>query len=101
VPTYKEANPSTFNTVTFPFLFAVMFGDYGHGSLLFFVGCCLCLGEPYIRGTAGEDALLGRYLILMMGTFSMWTGLLYNEFFAIPNEWFTSCYNIDTDRTDE
>lgn len=36
----------------------------------------------------------------MMGTFSMWTGFLYNEFFAIPNEWFTSCYNIDIPRDD-
>jgi V-type H+-transporting ATPase subunit a len=34
-----------------------------------------------------------RYLFLLMGMFSMYNGLLYNEFFAIPNDWFGSCYN--------
>lgn len=43
VPTYGEANPATFAIVTFPFLFAVMFGDYGHGSLLLFMGTMLVL----------------------------------------------------------
>jgi len=42
---------------------------------------------------------MGRYLLLMMGFFSMFTGLLYNEFFAIPNDWFGSCYNIQVQRT--
>jgi len=41
VPTYGEANPATFSVVTFPFLFAVMFGDYGHGSLILFLGACM------------------------------------------------------------
>lgn len=34
---YREANPGVFTIVTFPFLFAVMFGDWGHGI-------CLLLG---------------------------------------------------------
>ncbi len=38
VPNYKEANPACFTIVTFPFLFAVMFGDYGHGSLILAMG---------------------------------------------------------------
>jgi V-type H+-transporting ATPase subunit a len=35
VPVYKEVNPTVFTIVTFPFLFGVMFGDIGHGGIVF------------------------------------------------------------------
>lgn len=92
VPMYQEANPSVFSTVTFPFLFAVMFGDYGHGSLILFVGTCLVLGGNRMKGGAMDGAAKLRYLFFMMGMFSCFTGLLYNEWFAIPNDWFGSCF---------
>jgi V-type H+-transporting ATPase subunit a len=34
VASYQEVNPALFATVTFPFLFAVMFGDLGHAILM-------------------------------------------------------------------
>ena len=34
-----------------------------------------------------------RYFWLMMGFFAIYQGLLYDEFFAIPNDWFGTCYD--------
>ena len=92
MPSYQEANPSAFSIVTFPFLFAVMFGDYGHGSLIFFLGSVLTLFNDKLKHTAVAPALKMRYILVMMGFFSMYNGLLYNEYFAIPNDWFGTCF---------
>ncbi len=40
-PSYKEIDPTLLMTLTFPFLFGVMFGDVGHGLLLFLLGMLL------------------------------------------------------------
>ena len=69
-----------------------MFGDYGHGSLILFVGTCMVLFNERLQKTAMRDAQSGRYLCFMMGLFSCYNGLLYNEWFAIPYPWFDSCY---------
>ena len=42
---YREVNPTVFTIVTFPFLFAVMFGDIGHGLLMLFFALYLVLSE--------------------------------------------------------
>lgn len=96
VPMYHEANPTIFAVVTFPFFFAVMFGDYGHGGLILFVGTSLTLGYNKLKGTALEGALPLRYLFFMMGFCACFTGLLYNEWFAIAVDWFGSCFQIST-----
>jgi len=43
VPTYLEANPVPVSIVSFPFLFGMMFGDMGHGSIYLFIGTVLTL----------------------------------------------------------
>jgi V-type H+-transporting ATPase subunit a len=98
VPTYKEINPAYFATVTFPFLFAVMFGDIGHGFLLFLMASVLCLfGEGLskkIKSLANFYKM--RYMLLLMGIFSIYCGFLYNDFMGIPLNLFGSCYNLVT-----
>lgn len=45
VAKYQEANPGVYTIVTFPFLFAVMFGDWGHGICLFLATLYFILRE--------------------------------------------------------
>ena len=92
--TYGEINPAIFQVVTFPFLYAVMYGDYGHGFIFFLLGAFLCLFEERIKKTSMKGLLVTRYFWLMMGFFSCYNGLIYNEFFAINNDWFGTCYNV-------
>ena len=40
-----QANPALFACVTFPFLFGVMFGDVGHGTLLFLMALTMVTFE--------------------------------------------------------
>lgn len=96
VPTYKEVNPSVFAIVTFPFLFGVMFGDMGHGGLLFIVGIILTLFDgPLSRLSPAMEAVLGlRYTVLMMGFFATFCGIIYNDFVGIPVWLFDSCYDV-------
>lgn len=51
---YKEVNPAVFATVTFPFLFGVMFGDMGHGGLLLIAGTALVLFDSKLKANGLE-----------------------------------------------
>jgi V-type H+-transporting ATPase subunit a len=96
IPNYKEVNPTVFTVVTFPFLFGIMFGDLGHGAVLFMVGALLCLFEDVIRTKAPgmEGVLVLRYIALLMGLFATFCGLIYNDFMAIPVWIWDSCYDL-------
>ncbi|MBA0829969.1 hypothetical protein Goarm_014527, partial [Gossypium armourianum] len=119
---YQEANPAVYTVVTFPFLFAVMFGDWGHGICLLLGALVLIARESRLSTQACartyHDFLLarlsealtltqrlsergnqngidklgsfmemlfgGRYVLLLMSLFSIYCGLIYNEFFSVP-----------------
>ncbi|KAL2927239.1 V-type proton ATPase subunit a2 [Bienertia sinuspersici] len=89
---YQEANPTVYTIVTFPFLFAVMFGDWGHGICILLATLYLVFREKKLSSQKLGDIMDmmfgGRYVILMMAIFSIYTGIIYNEFFSVPFELF-------------
>ncbi|KDQ18566.1 hypothetical protein BOTBODRAFT_28956 [Botryobasidium botryosum FD-172 SS1] len=86
IATYQEVNPGLFAVVTFPFLFAVMFGDMGHAFLMLLTAIGMIVFEKRIaKADTGElfgPFFYGRYIILLMGCFSLFTGLIYNDVFS-------------------
>ncbi|KAG1799472.1 V-type ATPase, V0 complex, 116kDa subunit family [Suillus plorans] len=86
IATYQEVNPGLFAIVTFPFLFAVMFGDIGHGLIIFFAALYMIYQEKKWARQELDEILgqffYGRYIILLMGIFSVYTGLMYNDIFS-------------------
>lgn len=86
VARYGEVNPAVFTIMSFPFLFGVMFGDLGHGFIMFLFALFMCIKEKDLEKSIPKDFMTvysGRYLILCMSIFSMYCGALYNEAFAI------------------
>ena len=104
-----------YTIVTFPFLFAVMFGDAGHGLLMTLYAFTLLIFQKRLQGVKNEVGtnwdskrpifyaplsvlcvqmfsmlFSGRYLLLLMGIFSIYTGLIYNDVFfkAAEHLWF-------------
>lgn len=97
VPRYQEINPGLFTIVTFPFLFGVMFADIGHGFLLLLTGLYVTFAKTSLEKSDSMFKMMipGRYLILLMGFFAFYNGLIYNDYLSIPLNLFGSCYNLD------
>merc|ERR1712137_798740 len=66
IPKYQEANPALLTIVTFPFIFGMMYGDIGHGSMLLMAGIWLVKNGEQFRYT--QPAIHGaRFMVLSMG----------------------------------
>ena len=96
IPKYQEVNPTIFTSMSFPFLFGIMFGDLAHGLTLLSLSTYLCLRKDHLIKSKSALALLlnYRYLFLMMGVFSSFCGLLYNDFAAVPLNFISSCFDV-------
>ncbi|XP_074835094.1 V-type proton ATPase 116 kDa subunit a 1 isoform X3 [Carettochelys insculpta] len=99
IGTYREINPAPYTIITFPFLFAVMFGDLGHGILMTLIAVWMVVRESRILSQKNDNEMFstifsGRYIILLMGVFSIYTGLIYNDCFSKALNMFGSSWSV-------
>ena len=93
-----------YTMITFPFLFAIMFGDLGHGAIMLAFALYFIRNEKRLEAARITDEVFnvlfnqlfnltlnikifqmffsGRYLIFLMGAFSIYTGFIYNDAFS-------------------
>ena len=88
IPRYREVNPGAFAIILFPFLFAIMFGDVGHGALLLLLALYFIANEEKMLKMKLDDiigmAFGGRYILLLNALFAIYVGFIYNEAFSVP-----------------
>ena len=70
-----------------------MFGDMGHGVLIFLLGLYLVFFNDKISKTSLAFVCQLRYMVLMMGFFAFYCGWIYNDFLGMNLNIFGSCYN--------
>ncbi|KAM6505442.1 H(+)-transporting V0 sector ATPase subunit a [Fusarium solani] len=95
--TYQEVNPAIPVIVTFPFLFAVMFGDFGHAVIMLSAALAMIYWEKPLKKVSFELFAMifyGRYIALAMAVFSLFTGLIYNDAFSKSMTLFDSAWTF-------
>jgi V-type H+-transporting ATPase subunit a len=107
VPRYQEVNPGLFTIVTFPFLFGIMYGDIGHGILLFLGALYMVVKEKELEAQVKNKtineivgmAFGGRYMLLSMGIAAIYCGIIYNDCLSIPLNVWGSAWHFEGNAT--
>ncbi len=84
-PSHLEIDPAWFMAIGFPIIFGLMFGDIGHGILLFFFALLGFIAKRR-KVDAGEMVnyfIQGSGLIMLIAISSIFFGILYGEFLGI------------------
>lgn len=68
-----------------------MFGDIGHGLLLLFFSLFLF----HTNDSTFDQLKRSKYLLLLMAIFSLYCGLIYNDFMGLPLNLFSSCFTSE------
>ncbi|HMK94010.1 MAG TPA: V-type ATPase 116kDa subunit family protein [Candidatus Limnocylindrales bacterium] len=92
LPHYDELDPTPFLAITFPILFGLMFGDIGHGLILFVGGLTLFL---LIKKNQGIRNVC--WIMATCGIAAMVAGALFGEFFGkelFAPLWFSPFNNV-------
>ena len=91
LPAYGEIDPSPVVAISFVFFFGFMFGDIGHGLVLF-LGCLLAVRQKWMKPSLG-------FVMRCAGISSMIFGVLYGSVFGmegiIPALWMSPMQNIN------
>lgn len=76
--TLFNASAALFTIITFPFLFAVMFGDVGHGLLMALGALWMVLEEkdPKLKNNNNEVTVPLYYLYIVLEYLMKWCGFL-------------------------
>ncbi|XP_035580577.1 V-type proton ATPase 116 kDa subunit a1 isoform X8 [Zalophus californianus] len=78
IGTYREINPAPYTIITFPFLFAVMFGDFGHGILMTLFAVWMVLRESRILSQKNENEIwnIATNKLTFLNSFKMKTSVI-------------------------
>ena len=98
-PRYQEVNTSWLNIITFPFLFGIMFSDVGHGFILLMIAILFISFQKKLQNKQMNDIILmlfdARWLLLFMGLFSMYGGIIFNEWFGFSIDIFGTAWDTN------
>ena len=97
VPSYGEMNGGAFYCM-YPFLFGIMFGDMGHAFFYILIALAMFFMDNQQKRSGKPITEMGtmirrfKWLVLFLSICAFYCGMLYNECFGVPINFFGSSY---------